>query len=148
MAAIGFEESRGAQRRVIVRDVVGGRDLKVEPVRGADGSATSNLQKWRWMGPNGKSRVERLVTVDVAMTAPPLSGNTAAADTFPPDGGSGKRAVAGWSWYPAADAADELMFPRGADIREVHDINGDWYSGTYMGVVGLIPSPFVNIVDT
>jgi len=148
MAAIGFEESRGAQRRVIVRDVVGGRDLKVEPVRGADGSATSNLQKWRWMGPNGKSRVERLVTVDVATTAPQLNGNTAAADTFPPDGGSGKRAVAGWSWYPAADAADELMFPRGADIREVHDINGDWYSGTYMGVVGLIPSPFVKIVDT
>ncbi|KAH7037975.1 uncharacterized protein B0I36DRAFT_359593 [Microdochium trichocladiopsis] len=150
MAAIGFEESRGAQRRVITRDLVGGRDLKVEPARGPDGLTTS-LQKWRWMGPNGKTRVERLVTVDVAATAPPLTGSNAAAaatDTFPPDGGSGKRAVAGWSWYPAPDAEDELLFPRGADIREVHDINGDWYSGTYMGVVGLIPSPFVKIVDS
>ncbi|KXJ94518.1 hypothetical protein Micbo1qcDRAFT_159703, partial [Microdochium bolleyi] len=134
MAAIGFEESRGAQRRVVTRDIVGGRDLKVEQVRGPDGAS---LQKWRWMSSNGKTRVERLVTCDVAATAPPLSNGSnaaaAASDTFPPDGGVGQRAVAGWSWYPAQKAEDELMFPRGAELREVQDINGDWYSGSYMG---------------
>ncbi|KAJ1335323.1 E3 ubiquitin-protein ligase CHFR [Microdochium nivale] len=145
MAVIGFEESRGAQRRVATRHMVGGRDLKIEQARGPDGAS---LQKWRWMSSNGKTRVERLVTVDVAATAPPLSGsNAAAADVFPPDGGVGKRAVAGWSWYPAPEAEDELMFPRGAELCEVQDINGDWLSGSYMGVVGLIPSPFVKILE-
>lgn len=67
--------------------------------------------------------------------------------TFPPDGGVGMRVLARWSHYPASDVTDELMFPRNAEIREVEDINGDWYWGCYAGSKGLFPGPYVVVLD-
>ncbi|KAL8793165.1 MAG: hypothetical protein Q9195_004195, partial [Heterodermia aff. obscurata] len=40
-------------------------------------------------------------------------------------GGMGLVAVAMWAYWPQEDAADELGFPKGAEIRDAVDINGD-----------------------
>ncbi|RYO93970.1 hypothetical protein DL764_007899 [Monosporascus ibericus] len=167
MAVIGFEEGRdGRQRRHVVRDIVGGVGLRTESYEtpsgddndGArdgdeDGRPTIKLEKWSWhQGPDG-ARLERLVAVDVAAPAPPQlrlrsTGNATATDElFPPEGGAGMRAVATWSWYPQPGADDELAFPRGAEVREVEDVNGDWFHGSYMGAMGLFPSPYVRVFE-
>jgi hypothetical protein len=56
-------------------------------------------------------------------------------------------ALAEWGWFPKEGADDELLFPRGAEIRECKDVNGDWWHGTYMGTQGLFPSPYVKILE-
>ena len=53
---------------------------------------------------------------------------------FPPDGGVGLRLVADFTFYPAEGTTNELCFPKGAEIREAEDINGDWLWGVYCGV--------------
>ncbi|KAI1082275.1 hypothetical protein F5B20DRAFT_532821 [Whalleya microplaca] len=147
MAILGFTESGGGQRRVVIQDIVGGRNLQIEPYESnapneqQQGGAGSQLQKWWWYGPN-ESRLERLVTMDVAASAPELG-----TDLFPPDGGVGLRAAAKWSWYPDPESEDELLFPRGAEVREIEDVNGDWFFGCYMGDMGLFPAPYVRVVD-
>ncbi|KAI9754853.1 MAG: protein kinase rio1 [Chaenotheca gracillima] len=65
---------------------------------------------------------------------------------FPPDGGVGLRVLALWSYYPAQDVTDELMFPRFAEVTEVEDINGDWFAGGYAGARGLFPGGYVRII--
>ncbi|OJD36084.1 ring finger domain protein [Diplodia corticola] len=62
---------------------------------------------------------------------------------FPPDGGLGLRALALWSYWPQDGVHDELTFPKGAEIREAEDINGDWYWGCYCGRKGLFPGNYV-----
>lgn len=62
---------------------------------------------------------------------------------FPPDGGVGLRAVALWSYWPQEGVQDELTFPKGAEIREAEDINGDWFWGCYAGGKGLFPGNYV-----
>ena len=34
-----------------------------------------------------------------------------------------------------------------AEVREVEDVNGDWFHGSYMGAQGLFPSPYVRVVE-
>ncbi|KAI1505535.1 hypothetical protein F5X99DRAFT_368389 [Biscogniauxia marginata] len=186
MAVIGFTEGKGAQRRYIIQDIVGGRCLHTEHYDGTQSASpsspeSSGLQKW-WWGPD-HARTERLVTTDVVASAPlpdasssssrPCSsspstpttstttvnnnnGDAAAAvattitsppSLFPPDGGVGLRATAVWSWYPAPGAEDELLFPKGAEVREVEDVNGDWFFGAYMGAKGLFPAPYVRVFE-
>jgi hypothetical protein len=41
---------------------------------------------------------------------------------------------------------DELMFPKGAEVLEVEDVNGEWFHGLYMGKQGLFPAPYVRLV--
>lgn len=65
---------------------------------------------------------------------------------FPPDGGVGLRAVALWSYWPADGVHDELLFPKGAEIREAEDINGDWFWGCYAGGKGLFPGGYVTVL--
>ncbi|KAI1426726.1 hypothetical protein F5Y12DRAFT_254143 [Xylaria sp. FL1777] len=135
MSIVGFVEDKGGLKRVVTRDVVGGNGLSIEAHE-----RDQTLQKWCWYVEGAK--VQRLVMVDVA---------TSPADQqqqdFPPDGGAGLRGSAVWSWYPAPDAADELMFPRGAEVREIEDVNGDWCFGSYMGAKGLFPTPYVKVVN-
>ncbi|KAI1494734.1 hypothetical protein F5X96DRAFT_676212 [Biscogniauxia mediterranea] len=186
MAVVGFTEGKGAQRRYIIQDIVGGRCLHMEPYESSSSSSSEQprLQKW-WWGPD-HARTEKLVTTDVADTAPPLipssssppppppppkspprsnNSNTATATPtitttspleaddngarsgFPPDGGVGLRATAVWSWYPQPGAEDELLFPKGAEVREVEDVNGDWFFGSYMGAKGLFPAPYVRVFE-
>ncbi|KAK2045558.1 hypothetical protein LZ31DRAFT_464219 [Colletotrichum somersetense] len=137
MIVVGFREGPGGQLRHILSDLVGGRNLRITPAEGCDEQAP---QKWWWYE-DGQKR-ERFVTRDVAADAPTGEGLT---QGFPPDGGGGIRAIATWAWYPKAD--DELLFPKGAEIREIEDVNGDWFFGVYMGAKGLFPSPYVRRLD-
>jgi hypothetical protein len=103
MYIVGFEDRDGAQRRMVVRDLVGGYALKEE---------------------EEMARVQR----------------------YPPDGGVGLRLLARWGYLPDEGVEDELSFPRGAEIREAADINGDWYWGVYCGVGRLFPANHVTAV--
>lgn len=161
----------GAERRVIVKDYVGGRRLEFEPFEGGggmqicrwwkyfqqqppipqsqlsaskpDGSERASGNGGKWL----KMRMERLVSLNPAHAAviPPGTEQRWASgdDAFPRDGGEGPRGMAGWSWYPQPGATDELMFPRGAEIVEIEDVNGDWCHGFYMGGMGLFPAPYI-----
>ncbi|KAI1281448.1 hypothetical protein F5Y07DRAFT_354752 [Xylaria sp. FL0933] len=133
MNIVGFVEGRGGLNRVVLQDIVGGTGLSIE-----SHESDQTLQKWCWYIEG--SKVQRLVTVDVANS--PVRPQQQQPD-LPPDGGAGLRGSAIWSWYPAPDADDELMFPRGAEVREIEDVNGDWCFGSYMGAKGLFPTPYV-----
>ncbi|KAF3021923.1 hypothetical protein E8E14_007412 [Neopestalotiopsis sp. 37M] len=137
--------SVGGERRHIVHDLVGGWDLHIQPLTPTlSAQPIPGLMKWSWPGPNG-TKLERLVT-DVVGTTAPITGPW--TEAFPPEGGSGLRATANWAWYPGPSATDELMFPRGAEIREIEDVNGEWYFGCYMGAKGLFPAPYVRVAES
>ena len=138
-----FEDAKGAQRRVVAHDLVGGRNLHAETTELPEQRGLG-LQKWWWF--EGEQKLERLVTRDVAGTAPGSIGTTTFVQTFPPDGGSGLTAVATWSWFTKAE--DELLFPKGAEIREMEDVNGEWFFGCYMGGKGLFPASYVRLFMT
>ncbi|KAI6371626.1 hypothetical protein MCOR25_003909 [Pyricularia grisea] len=152
MVVVGFREAKpGRWYRLILRDLVGGRKLKVNLVEGFP-----QLQRWSWVSEDGRA-MERLVAVDVrerAIMGPEMeklpASAAAAADTtvFPPDGGTGWRRQARWAWYPEPDARDELMFPKGAEIREINDENPQWFSGTYMGERGVFPANYMYQTET
>lgn len=141
-------DNRGAQRRQLVQDLVGGRRLAVSKYETVEG-----LEVWAWKGATGK-KVERLVTTNVGSSAEGV--NVAGGDPerftntlFPPDGGTAPKAKAGWGWYPAeGEGDDELMFPKWAEILEVEDQNGEWFHGFYMGAPGLLPAPYVKVLKT
>ncbi|KAH0499065.1 hypothetical protein TgHK011_006282 [Trichoderma gracile] len=142
MVVVGFMEGKLGHWRSVERDLVGGRALRSEPL---ENIAHPDFMKWSWY--EGNEKRERLVTTDVSQTAPDRLGEISYAREFPPDGGSGLTAHAMWAWYPKPGAEDELMFPRGADIQEIRDINGDWFFGTYMGAKGVFPAPYVKLTQ-
>ena len=145
MIIVGFSTTRGGQRRIIVSDLVGGRGLIEEPTTLLDATG-SELQQWSWdTSPHVKTK---LVTKDVMKTAPVSVPNLTLEAGFPPNGGVGMNATALWSWYPAEGVQDELMFPKGAEVREGRNVNEDWFWGVYMGKKGLFPAPYVRrVVD-
>jgi len=139
MVVVGFQGGRGGQRRQILQDMVGGRALQIEP---AGSDADPGLQRW-YIGIQADRRLyERLVTRDVRATA--VAPHNSA--TFPPDGGLGASGVAHWAWYPTPGADDELLFPRLAEVREIEDVNGEWFHGVFMGAKGLFPAGYVRDV--
>lgn len=146
MVIVGFEDDRGGQRRVVVQDLVGGHSLNTELMLypSADNVAPE-LQKWSW-GQDNDTFV-RLVTTDPSKTAPTSVPGLTIERSFPPDGGIGMSSLAVWSWWPMEGASDELMFPKGAEVRECKDVNGDWFWGCYMGAKGLFPAPYVRVLD-
>lgn len=87
------------------------------------------------------------------MTASAAAAAAVVSQPFPPLGGVGYTATARWAYYPEPSSSDEatvddeLSFPRHAEIREVEDVNGEWFHGVYMGRKGLFPSGFVRIVQ-
>ena len=54
-----------------------------------------------------------------------------------PSGGLDSCFLALYSSWPNEEDHDELAFPKGAEIREVQDHNGGWFSGFYCGKGGL-----------
>ena len=153
MVVVGFEDIHGGQRRVIVQGLVGGSGLNEQtfiPKDIPNAPQTTDLQKWSWgdgIHTKNDDTHAKLVTTDV-MKSPPSSYPDMMLDaSFPPDGGVGMVCAAEWSWYPAVGAEDELMFPKGAEIRECRNVNDDWFHGTYMGKRGLFPSPYVRVLD-
>ncbi|ORY69782.1 uncharacterized protein BCR38DRAFT_454714 [Pseudomassariella vexata] len=141
MVIINYQDGKGGQTRHIERDLVGGWDLHAEPYGSPDASAP--LRKLWWYTTD-QSRLERLVTCNVAATSPSGPSWT---DAFPADGGVAVRGRAKWSWYPKEGSDDELLFPKGAEIREIEDVNGGWFFGSYMGAKGLFPAPYVGLLE-
>jgi len=147
MAILGFEASHGGECRVVVQDIVGGRGLGQKPSGVVDASG-GDLQLWSWGDGRHADKDDshvKLVASDVMKTAPTTSPNLVIERGFPPAGGVGMKALAIWSWYPAEE--DELLFPKGAELRECIDVNGDWFHGSYMGKTGLFPSPYIRNLD-
>ncbi|CAK7273680.1 hypothetical protein SEPCBS57363_005773 [Sporothrix epigloea] len=166
MVVVAFHEDgkhNGAPRRIILENLVGGFRLETEP---ADTTAEGlELELW-YVWYKEKRHFERLVSRNAYMSAPSPPSSAAAAATvaapsvpFPPGGGVGRTAVARWAYYPepgrngsdddgpATASDDEIMFPRWAEIREIEDVNDEWYHGVYMGRKGLFPSGFVKMLD-
>jgi hypothetical protein len=175
MVVVGFEDHAEGQRRVVVRDLVGGRALKDEH---AVPSPEVGSGDWSWK--EGSERRKKASRVRTAWTINndrsnsfPISASAGATGgggsnsgsghnsetatptnshsppflrRFPPDGGIGLIVHALWSWYPEDDVQDELMFPRGAEITEVENINDDWFWGCYAGQTGLFPGSHVTVV--
>ncbi|KAJ5983719.1 hypothetical protein N7481_005818 [Penicillium waksmanii] len=173
MIIVGFEDGQDGQRRKIVQDLVGGHALKEEhmnrwpassPVTsGPIASPEIGSGHWSWKESQGQerrkkaSRVRSPVSQNGSYTyshsdnagqnngtstsqyAPPLR-------RFPPDGGVGLVVYAMWSCYPEEGIDDELVFPRGAHIKEVENINDDWFWGCYAGRTGLFPGSMVTVV--
>ncbi|KAF5026038.1 hypothetical protein F66182_1830 [Fusarium sp. NRRL 66182] len=137
MAVVGFTDGKIGQWRYIAQDLVGGRGLHPEENAEYNGRG---LEVWVWH--HKEQRLARLVTTDVAQTAPTEEGFM---QSFPPDGGVGMKGIARYRWYPKAGSDDELLFPRGAEIKEIEDVNGDWLFGVYMGSRGLFPAPYVRL---
>lgn len=145
MAIVGFTEGKIGMWRYVDRDMVGGRALRAEPYDSTDHRG-QELQKWSWT--QGEQRWERLVTKDVKAMSPTSDGSTTFTKIFPPDGGVGFKATAKFAWHPQAGVDDELLFPRGAEIREIEEVTGEWYHGVYMGAKGLFPSNYVRTEQT
>lgn len=138
MVVVGFEDRDGGQRRIVVRDLVGGHTFKEDSEIDAGARSPTKgipMREWKWRDYDGNVHNYR---------AP--SSAAVPAHRFPPDGGVGLRLKARWNYWPEEGVKDELAFPRHAEIREATDINGDWYWGVYCGTTGLLPASFVAAV--
>jgi hypothetical protein len=158
MVVIGFEDRDGGQRRIVVRDLVGGFALREEDNSGEPRSPIDRSERdrgmvppapregaenWSWKDTDGSVHKYRS-----SMTSPatPSSNLSMAHQRFPPDGGVGLRVQANWAYFPAEGVEDELGFPKLAEIREAEDINGDWFWGVYAGKKGLFPGNYGHVV--
>ncbi|KAM0347126.1 hypothetical protein ACHAPU_005065 [Fusarium lateritium] len=139
MVIVAFTEGKVGQWRYVAQDLVGGRGLKSDAAEKPE-HRERGFQVWVWH--QNEQDFARLVTRDVSETAPTESDFS---QSFPPEGGVGLKASARFAWYPKAGADDELLFPRGAEIKEIEDVNGEWFFGAYMGSRGLFPAPYVRL---
>lgn len=141
MIVIGFEDRDGGQRRVVVRDLVGGFSLRDETESTeSEPPGPTHSDKWTWRDTDGSRHQFRSPNnTNASKTAP-------SNQRFPPDGGVGLRIQARWSYFPAEGVTDELAFPKFAEITEAEDINGDWCWGVYAGAKGLFPGGYGRVV--
>jgi hypothetical protein len=124
---------------------------------GKSAGSGKGLGQWTWLeggadadgeaGDVGGSLVKRESRVRAHSNTPSSSSSSS---KFPPDGGTGLRAVAGYPWFPeeGEPGQGELMFPRWAEIRECEDVNGEWWAGVYAGVGGVFPGGCVKVVTS
>ncbi|KAF2736225.1 hypothetical protein EJ04DRAFT_551452 [Polyplosphaeria fusca] len=150
---VGFQDGEDGQRRIVTRDLVGGhaiKDLDTDtsprsPTSSTSPAAAAAAANWSWRDTDGSvlSRHHR----EHAGSPSALPQNVQQQQQrFPPDGGVGLRVLALWSYFPGEGVADELGFPKGAEIREAEDINGDWFWGVYAGEKGLFPGNYGRVV--
>ncbi|KAK4694286.1 hypothetical protein P7C71_g3272, partial [Lecanoromycetidae sp. Uapishka_2] len=144
MIVIGFEDSNAGQRRIVVEDVVGGHALK-------DDVDSDGKLEWSWREKGQKQA--KIVSKAASARTVASTGPSATDDAppllkkYPPNGGVGMHILAQWAWWPQDNANDELAFPKGAEIRECEDINGDWFWGVYCGRKGVFPSNYGRIIE-
>jgi hypothetical protein len=172
MIVIGYEDHDKGQRRVIVRDIVGGYTLKDEqltnqPPSSSTGSIASpelGTGDWSWKEGNtkrkkaGRARTSHVNALESSspsspssQTATPISATPqqdrrTTSSSIPPDGGYGLVLGANWSYFAEDSCTDELSFPRGAQITEAENINDEWYWGYYAGRTGLFPGAYCTLV--
>ncbi|KAI1611322.1 hypothetical protein EDD36DRAFT_285492 [Exophiala viscosa] len=150
MVAVTFEQNKDDdQRRTIARDMVGGTKTteadiaawklakaQLNEPRIEDTSRNLHSRgQWTWReDPSGGRRATRARTATLSSSS-----------NFPPDGGIGKVCRALWSYYPeeGEDGKGELMFPKHADVREVEEVNEEWWFGVYAGDQGVFPAVYV-----
>ncbi len=144
MIVIGFEDSNAGQRRIVVDDLVGGHALKDD----VDGDGSLEWS-WREEGQRQAKIVSKAASARTVASVGPSATDSAPPllKRYPPNGGVGMHILALWAWWPQDGAHDELAFPKGAEIRECEDINGDWFWGIYCGRKGLFPSNYGRIVE-
>ncbi|KAH0544874.1 hypothetical protein FGG08_000954 [Glutinoglossum americanum] len=145
MIVVGFEDRDGRQNRIVIKDLVGGVTLDEseagEAVEGS--SATSTDRVYRWKEPDGRIESRTFTRRTTSGTA---GGAAVITTQFPPSGGVGMRAFAAWSYFPPEFDTRDLIFPRGAEIREVERINEDWFWGSYAGCRGMFPAQHVELL--
>lgn len=151
MVVVGFEDRDGGQRRIVVRDLVGGFALREEETAAEPRSPTERAlpalhqraENWSWRDTDGSIHRYRS-----SMSSPASAGTalSMSGQRYPPDGGVGLRVKANWAYFPAEGVKDELGFPKGAEVREAEDINGDWFWGVYAGRKGLFPGNYGTVV--
>jgi hypothetical protein len=160
MVILGFEDREGGKQvRIVDRDLVGGVALKEDdseynsrtpspriapagPLARAMAQSQNSQNPsplWSWRDPDGTLRNARHHHHNSLHAS-------SSTRSFPPDGGIGLRLVALWSYYPDSRVSDELLFPKGAEIREAEDINGDWFWGVYAGAKGLFPGNYARVI--
>lgn len=140
MTVVRFDDSPVGQQRVVANDLVGGHALK-DDIPGPDLTDQPMLKDEEFTWRDGQ-----LVQIHT-ITRQHSSTSSRSPRNFPPDGGFGKKALALWSYWPDAEAIDELGFPKGAVVSEVEDINGDWFWGIYARSKGLFPGNHVKILE-
>ena len=139
MVLVGFQDSAAGQLRVVVRDLVGGHTLKDEGGQVLDVEGNWTFRKGEDQQVQNISKQFPAVDQKITATAPIFQ-------KFPPDGGVGMVALATYSYLPDDDAKRELSFPRGAEIREMENINPYWFWGVYAGVIGIFPANYVQVL--
>jgi hypothetical protein len=142
MIVVGFKDDDSEQRRIVVKDLVGGVALDESGANGTtEGSSTTNEdQVYSWMEPDGRIESRIFARRMTSGTAAPV------ATQFPPSGGVGMRVFAVWSYFPVDFDVRDLTFPRGAEIREVDNMNEDWLWGCYAGGKGMFPAQHVKFL--
>lgn len=141
---IAFEDSSAGQRRIIVKDRVGGHALRKDTGSNDNNAPRITTHELSWQDGDGQQRVRTLVSKQ------PLPREESASlpqqtDCLP-SGGSGTRALALWAYWPEDPSPDDLSFPRGAEIVEVENVNGDWFVGWYGGREGVFPGGYVRVL--
>lgn len=145
MIIVGFEDSSAGQRRIVVGDLVGGHALE-------DDANKDGKPGWRWW--EGEQRHSKPLVNSTTGRVTTATGSLSNEEThpllrrYPPDGGVGMHILARWAWWPAEGSSHELAFPKGAEIRECEDINGDWFWGVYCARKGMFPSNYGWVIDT
>jgi hypothetical protein len=153
---VGFQDGEDGQRRIVTRDLVGGLAMKdidsTDNPRSPTSAVTAERSKestWSWRDTDGSiQRFSRQHPSPSGSSAQPssLQMQLPPQQRFPPDGGVGLRVQALWSYFPGEGVEDELGFPKGAEVREAEDINGDWFWGVYCGAKGLFPGNYGRVV--
>ena len=156
MIVVGFEDSAMGQRRIVDKDLVGGHMWKDVESKAGEGG-----EEWVWEGgKGGRRRVTRAGRADAAAAGTTGAVPSSSAEKsegavsnsssspppllkqYPPNGGKGMHVQAMWSYWPREGVEDELGFPKGAEIMECEDINGDWFWGWYCGKGGVFPGNY------
>ena len=154
MIIVGFEESSLGQRRIVVRDLVGGQALRHDQSVNSASSAPVSQSVGGQRSEERRRREDDTLTTVLASTVPTTPSHSPSLGSavldgrgqYPPSGGVGLTAVAMWAYWPAEGAGDELGFPKGAEIREAVDINGYWFEGFYCGRGGLWPGAYARVI--
>lgn len=163
----------GGQRRVVVHDLIGGVKMSAEDIAAWQASLDSAAAppssysarsgQWTWRdtadpaeqgagaGTGSAAAADRRTTRTrkaTLTTSPGQPEGGRKVSRFPPEGGFGKVCRALWSYYPeeGEEGEGELLFPKGAVVSEVEEINDEWGEGVYAGERGLVPVVFVRDV--
>ncbi|KAL9128761.1 MAG: hypothetical protein Q9175_007463 [Cornicularia normoerica] len=141
MIVIGFEDSVQGQRRVVVEDLVGGHAIS--------NTTDSEGEVWRWREESQQTQDKIMSTAvnDKSFSGSTPHPNNLAVGKYPANGGVGMRVLALWSYWPQEGLKAALAFPKGAEIRECEDINGDWFLGIYCGKKGVFPENYCRILE-